>query len=256
MAVHGPYTTQPIDPKHYDLHKEETGKPSTRNPNDHTVNVYRPAVQQPAASGGSGRGSGAGSGGAGGAGGAAAPAQAQTGGGADAGAALLAAFLAAQQQARDEAYRLAQAQQQREYEAARGELNAQTDKALQEAYLNKMLSLLRLPQDMAAQGLGGGAAESTIGSLHNQYGKARNELEAGRQTQLAKLLNSYQNNLAQLSAERLGGAQAALNAYTTQLAKQMASNTPALLTLSQGAADGSANLYYRLRKLLGWDEEG
>lgn len=234
MAVHGPYTTQPIDPKHYDLHKEETGKPSTRNPGDHTVNVYRPAVQKPASTGGGSRGTGSG-----GASAAAAPAQAQTGGGADTGAALLAAFLAAQQQARDEAYRLAQAQQQREYEAARGELNAQTDKALQEAYLNKMLSLLRLPQDMAAQGLGGGAAESTIGSLHNQYGRARNELEAGRQTQLAKLLNSYQNNLAQLSAERLGGAQAALNAYTTQLAKQMASNTPALLTLSQGAADGS-----------------
>lgn len=203
--------------------------------------------------GAGGSGGGAAGSGAGGTAGRAAGGAAQGGG--DAGAGLLTAFLAVQQQARDEAYRLAQAQQQREYEAARGELNARTDKALQEAYLNKMLSLLRLPQDMAAQGLGGGAAESTLGSLHNQYGKARNELETGRQTQLTRLLNNYQNNLAQLQTQRLSGAQAALNAYTTQLAKQMAGNTPALLTLSQGAADGSANLYYRLRRLLGWDEE-
>ncbi len=166
---------------------------------------------------------------------------------------LLNAFLQAQQRARDEAYRVAEAQQKKDYEYAAGRLNTDTDRALQEAYINKMLSLLHLPQDMAAQGLGGGASETTLGSLYNNYGNARVKLENERQRQLAGLLNTHQGNLAQLSAQRASGAQAALNAYTTQLAKLMAGNTPLLLSLSQQGGD-SGGSYYRLRRLLGWDE--
>lgn len=200
---------------------------------------------QPAAGGsGSSGGSGGGSGGSGDGGG--------SGGGVNA-LELLNAFLQAQQKARDEAYRVAEAQQKNDYEYAAGRLNTDTDRALQEAYINKMLSLLHLPQDMTAQGLGGGASETTLGSLYNNYGNARAKLESERQRQLAGLLNTHQNNLAQLRAQRASGAQTALNAYNTQLAKLMASNTPLLLSLSgqDGAGTGS---YTRLRRLLGWDE--
>lgn len=166
---------------------------------------------------------------------------------------LLTAFLQAQQRARDEAYRAALEQQNRDYEYARGQLDDSTGKALQEAYINKMLSLLHMPQDMAAQGLGGGVSETTLGSLHNNYGNARAALETERQRQLAGLLNTHQGNLAQLAAQRASGAQTALNTYATQLAKLMANNTPALLSLTQaGGEDGS--FYYRLRRLLDWDE--
>ena len=204
-----------------------------------------------ATSGGAASGRSSGTGGTSASGGAAV----SGGGNVDGAYDALAAFLAAQQRARDEAYRAAKAQQDQNYQFACGQLDAQTNKALQEAYVNKMLGLLRLPQDMAAQGLGGGAAETTLGSLYNNYGSARNNLEVERQSQLAGLLNTYQNNLAQLAAQRATGAETALSAYTTQLAKLMANNTPDLLSLSQGAGDGSASLYYRLRKMLGWDEE-
>lgn len=195
---------------------------------------------QSSAGGSGGGSSGGGSGSSGG------------GGGADA-LELLNAFLQAQQRARDEAYRVAEAQQKKDYEYAAGQLNTDTDRALQEAYINKMLSLLHLPQDMTAQGLGGGASETTLGSLYNNYGNARTKLENERQRQLAGLLNTHQSNLAQLRAQRASGAQTALNAYTTQLAKLMASNTPMLLSLS-GQDGGGTGSYTRLRRLLGWDE--
>lgn len=186
--------------------------------------------------------------------GTAAPAPAAGGDGGSGGLDLLTAFLEAQQRARDEAYKVALEQQNRDYEYARGQLDSSTDKALKEAYINKMLSLLHLPQDMAAQGLGGGASETTLGSLHNNYGSARAALETERQRQLAGLLNTHQGNLAQLAAQRASGAQTALNAYATQLAKLMANNTPALLSLTQAGGEGDS-LYYRLRRLLSWDEE-
>ncbi len=208
-------------------------------------------IGAPRGGGASGSGGGTAAAAGGGSGGGGGGSGSGGGGGPDA-FELLSAFLQAQQKARDEAYRIAEAQQKKDYEYAAGQLNTDTDRALQEAYINKMLSLLRLPQDMAAQGLGGGASETTLGSLYNNYGNARTKLENERQRQLAGLLNTHQGNLAQLRAQRASGAQTALNAYTTQLAKLMASNTPLLLSLSQQGAGGGS--YYRLRRLLGWDE--
>lgn len=209
-------------------------------------------IGAPRGGGASGSGGGAAAAAGGGSGGGGGSSGSGGGGGPDA-FELISAFLQAQQKARDEAYRIAEAQQKKDYEYAAGQLNTDTDRALQEAYINKMLSLLRLPQDMAAQGLGGGASETTLGSLYNNYGNARTKLENEHQRQLAGLLNTHQGNLAQLRAQRASGAQTALNAYTTQLAKLMASNTPLLLSLSQQGAGGGGS-YYRLRRLLGWDE--
>ena len=57
-----------------------------------------------------------------------------------------------------------------------------------------MMSEKNLEQRLNAQGLTGGAAESVIAGLLNNYGSARNSIENQRLSDLADLLNVYQNN--------------------------------------------------------------
>ena len=54
-----------------------------------------------------------------------------------------------------------------------GEVNADAEKSLQEAYINNMLTRKNLNQRLAAMGYNGGATETTMGSLENQYGASR-----------------------------------------------------------------------------------
>lgn len=163
---------------------------------------------------------------------------------------------AREQAARDAAYNAAAAQQKANLEYARNQLNAATDQALQEAYINRMLSLRGLDQQLSAQGLTGGAAESTLAGLYNNYGNARAQLESERAAQQASLLNSYQNNMAELAAERAGGAAAALQELVPQLAKLYASNGLDLLSLVQGAASsGSRTTVRRTTRTSGEEED-
>lgn len=153
---------------------------------------------------------------------------------------MLAQWQAQQQAARDAAYRAAAAQQNKNYSYAQGQLNDATNKALQEAYINKMLTLKNLPQQLTAQGLNGGASETTLGSMNNNYANARNSLENERQNQLGALLNAYQNNMAQLEAERAGGAAASLSALTPQLMALAANNGVDLVNLVQASGQSSS----------------
>lgn len=143
---------------------------------------------------------------------------------------------AREQAARNAAYNAAAAQQKNNLAYAQQQLDAATDQALQEAYINRMLSLRNLQQDLSAQGITGGAAESTLAGLYNNYSNARSQLEGQRAAQLGSLLNTYQNNMAQLEAERAGGAAAALQELVPQLAELYATNGLDLLSLIQGAA--------------------
>lgn len=161
---------------------------------------------------------------------------------------LLAQWQAEQQAARDRAYRTAAAQQNKNYDYAQGQLNGATNKALQEAYINKMLTLKNLPQQLTAQGLNGGASETTLGSMNNNYANARNSLENERQNQLGALLNAYQNNMAQLEAERAGGAAASLSALTPQLMALAANNGVDLVNLVQASGESSTVPGYTARR--------
>lgn len=75
-------------------------------------------------------------------------------------------------------------------------INADAEEALRQAYINNMLSRKSLQQAMTAQGLNGGATETTRASLENNYGNARNSIDTTRNRNLAELLSQYQNNLA------------------------------------------------------------
>ena len=165
------------------------------------------------------------------------------------------AVLEAQQQARNAAYRAAADAQRNSYEFARAQLDGSTDSALQEAYINKMLTLKSLPQQLGVQGLSGGESESTTAGLYNNYGNARTQLEAERQNQLAALLKTFQTNLARLESQRAGAAAADLARLVPQLAKLTAGNQPVTVSITQNPADAADAAMRRLRRSLGLEED-
>lgn len=140
----------------------------------------------------------------------------------------------AQRRAREEAYQKAAAQQKENYNFSVGEVDDATAQALREAYVNRMLQERNLNQQLTAQGLTGGASETTTASMLNNYSNSRNALERERQSQLGSLLNTYQNNMAQLEAQRASGEAADLSTYQTALMNLAANNGVNLVSLLQG----------------------
>lgn len=118
------------------------------------------------------------------------------------------------------------------YNTSKGNVNAQSDKALQEAYVNRMLSQKNLAQNMAAQGISGGLSETTSAGLYNNYGNSRNNIEQTRSNNLTDLENTYQNNLA--SAEQQ---------YNTQLAEDASAKAAQEIQLRSDLANLIANSY-------------
>lgn len=82
------------------------------------------------------------------------------------------------------------------YEQGVAGVNKQADGANQQAYINYMMSKRDLPQQLTAQGISGGAAESTMAGLYNNYGNSRNTIDAGRNDSLADLALQLDNNKA------------------------------------------------------------
>lgn len=78
-----------------------------------------------------------------------------------------------------------------DYDASTGALNTNAEKALQEAYINRMLQEKNLRQQLSSYGLTGGASESVMASLLNNYGNSRNNIELERADSLAALLRDY-----------------------------------------------------------------
>lgn len=174
---------------------------------------------------------------------------------ADAYADALASIMAEQRRQREAAYQKAAAAQKENLSFATNQLTDTTNDALKQAYINKMQTLRNLPQQMSAQGLNGGASETTLASMNNNYGNARNQLETERLKQLASLQNTYQNNLAQLEAQRASGDAAQLSNLAPTLANLVATNTPASVNITQGSGGNAGNVSAWLRKLMGYDDE-
>lgn len=83
-----------------------------------------------------------------------------------------------------------------DYDLSKNNLAADAERALQEAYVNKMMNERSLEQQLNAQGLRGGATESAVASLLNNYGNSRNDINTAYSSNLAQLENAYLNNLA------------------------------------------------------------
>ena len=104
-------------------------------------------------------------------------------------------------------------------------------KTLQESYVNRMLTQKNLGQQLAAQGISGGASESAMAGIANNYGNSRNSINETWNNNKADLSNTYQNSLAQLVQS--------YNSDLAQLESNYANQQSALNSnLENGIADG------------------
>lgn len=109
-------------------------------------------------------------------------------------------------------------------------VNQNADKAMQEAYINYMMSKRDLSQVMAAQGLSGGASESSLASLFNNYGSGRNAIDTQRNADLGTLANALQSDRA-----------SALQAYNSLIADLDAQKANQQMTLESNLANAIAD---------------
>lgn len=158
------------------------------------------------------------------------------------------AALDAQRAQRRAAYEAAVREQQQLYEQNAAKVNGAADKALREAYINKMQTQRTLGQQMAAQGLNGGYSETTAAGVQNNYGNARNELETERGSQLNDLNITLQNNIASARKILDTGNAGDYRQYLTDVAKLIAANPTQSLSMEQGGAGstGSGKGLYEL----------
>lgn len=87
-------------------------------------------------------------------------------------------------------------------------INQNYENAARQAYIQYMQSRKDLPEQLAAQGINGGATESSMTALANQYG---NSLASAKNEQ-TNALNNINNSIANLEAS--GNLQYAQNAYS------------------------------------------
>lgn len=116
------------------------------------------------------------------------------------------------------------------YDASKQSINADASKAMQEAYVNRMMAQKNLQQQLTAQGLSGGASESAVAGLINNYGNARNEIDTTRNNNLSNLEQNYNQNLADIMQNYYNAKSAADEnrmAYQMQLENALADNSTA-----------------------------
>lgn len=105
----------------------------------------------------------------------------------------------------------------RNYSYGEGVHRQDAKDSLRQAYINYMLNKRDLNQNLKALGLSGGATESTMAEMLNNYGNAKADINNQLARNIAELLNAYQNNTS--SAEQLYNTQFAdaNNNYVNQL---------------------------------------
>ena len=105
-------------------------------------------------------------------------------------------------------------------------VNKQADNAQQQAYINYMMNRRDMGQQLAAQGLSGGASESALAGMYNNYGNSRNTIDSGRNDSLADLMNDWNTNKA-----------SALQAYNNQLSEMEMQKANAVQQLENNLAN-------------------
>lgn len=98
--------------------------------------------------------------------------------------------------------------------------------SLRQAYINKMLSQKNLGQQMSALGLNGGATESTLANMANNYGNARSAINTTQNNNLYNLEGNYNNNLSQ-----------AMQAYNSAVANANLQKAQQAMTLENALAN-------------------
>ncbi len=140
---------------------------------------------------------------------------------------------AEQQRLRNEAAERAAAAQRGNYERSLGQLRQSRDDAQQQAYINHMMNKKDLAQQLSAQGITGGLAESTAADMYNDYSSSRAQTERGFVTQQGELERTLNDNLAAIEQQRLSGEAADTKEYYANLLQLQASNAKRMMNLQQ-----------------------
>lgn len=107
-----------------------------------------------------------------------------------------------------------------QYNRSKQNVMDDANESLKQAYINKMLSQRNLSQQMAAQGLNGGATETTMAGMYNNYGNARNNINTTQNKNLSELEGNYSDNLSQ-AMQAYNSAVASANLQRAQQAMQL-----------------------------------
>lgn len=119
-----------------------------------------------------------------------------------------------------------------QYDYSSGVVNDDANKSLREAYINYMMNKKNMNQGLTAMGLSGGATESSLAKLFNNYGNSRNNINTTLADNISKLLNEYQGNVS--NAQQLYNSQRA-DAWNQRMAQQN--------SLEASLANALTNLY-------------
>jgi len=111
----------------------------------------------------------------------------------------------------DDVYSGSQGQLRNAYDKSSRGVRDDSEQALRESYINYMMSRKNLGQELSALGLNGGEAETTLGSLLNNYGNSRNAIETTRNKNLSNLGDALQSGLAQAQQNYSSALQSLIN---------------------------------------------
>ena len=139
-----------------------------------------------------------------------------------------------------------------------GDVNTDAEKSLQEAYINNMLTRKNLNQRLSAMGYNGGATETTMANLENQYGSSRtginetlnrniSDLNMTYGDNLAAALQSYNSAMANLDLQRMQMEMQAENARQNAMDSSMSASfgmDSSYLSALQAALKNQANYSY------------
>lgn len=120
---------------------------------------------------------------------------------------------------------------QSSYDYGKGKSDQSAESALQQAYINRMKSERELPQQLAALGLSGGASETTLAELKNNYGNSRQEINKQLADTIASLLQTLNS-----------GKSSAQQAYNSQLASDSTAKTNEEIALQQALTSGLSDV--------------
>lgn len=131
-----------------------------------------------------------------------------------------------------------------QYNRSKQNVNDDAANSLRQAYINSMLSKRNLGQQMSAQGLTGGASETTMANMLNNYGNARNNINTTANSNLANLEGNYSNSLSQ-----------AMQAYNSAVANANQQKSQQIMALENALANNEISALGNYQSLLQRDNE-
>lgn len=137
------------------------------------------------------------------------------------------------------------------YNTSRGNINSDSEQSMKQAYINHMNSQRNLGQQMAAQGLSGGATETSMANMNNAYGNARNDIDLATNKNLSELEGTYNSSLSE-AMQAYNSAVANANMQKAQqeiaLENALASNQMSALSDYQSLMQAENQNYLELLK--------